>query len=114
MSVTKADKIKALTHVGLALFGERWKSALADALGAHPNTVGGWASGDRYPRQAYATKMRELLIKRQDDIREAISLLDGAYQGELEDEASKLESAVAETLAKLEAVRKRMGEYNGQ
>lgn len=40
---TAAD---ALCSAGKLLFGDRWKTALADALGVSPRTMKRWANGD--------------------------------------------------------------------
>lgn len=58
-----------LAAVGAALFGSRWKSELAQALGRHHDTVKGWASGKRSIPETVTKELHTLVNSRILDLR---------------------------------------------
>lgn len=53
-----------LREAGEALYGERWQSDLARALGVEVRTVQRWATGDRTPAPGVWADIRELVKQR--------------------------------------------------
>lgn len=57
-----------LREAGLLLYGDRWQTALADALAVNPRTVRAWYSG-RHPIQAGPWRgVVQLLLSRESQI----------------------------------------------
>lgn len=53
-----------LIEAGRALYGERWQSPLARALGVNERTVRGWLSGRSNPAPGVEDEIRRLLAER--------------------------------------------------
>jgi transcriptional regulator with XRE-family HTH domain len=69
--VTDSELIRA---IGEALFGTRWQTDVADALGVSSRTVRRWLTGEDQPRPDVWRELHALLTQRGQQIRE---LLDG-------------------------------------
>jgi helix-turn-helix protein len=69
--MTDAELIRA---IGEALFGTRWQTALADALGVTTRTIRRWLTGEDQPRPGVWRELHALLTERGQQMRE---LLDG-------------------------------------
>ncbi len=52
-----------LRSCGEALYGERWQSALATALGVTDRTVRRWVSGENEPPESVVAEIRDLALK---------------------------------------------------
>ena len=57
-----------IEEIGRALWGDRWQSEMARALGVHRDTVQDWAKRQYEFRPDIAEKLRELLIARRDEL----------------------------------------------
>lgn len=60
--------IDLLTRCAVALYGDRWQSALADALGVGDRRVREWVAGDRRPPQGIWSDIAMLLDDRRKQI----------------------------------------------
>ena len=54
----------SIDRVGKALYGRRWKTELADALGISKMSLRRYELGERNPPADLARRMRRLVIKR--------------------------------------------------
>lgn len=61
--------------VGEALFGPRWQTDLAGALGVSDRTMRRWAAGTDVPRVDVLTDLRRLVLSREDRLREVDNLI---------------------------------------
>jgi len=57
-----------LRRVGQALYGERWQSALAHALGVSDRRVRQWAASEGQPRPGVIAGMRRLVADRRAEL----------------------------------------------
>ena len=57
-----------LREAGILLYGDRWQSALADALGVRRDTVRRWGTRENIPEGAWRDIV-ELVFQRGDNIR---------------------------------------------
>lgn len=57
-----------LRRTGEALYGERWQSALARALGVSDRRVRAWAAGEGQPHPERWQDMRRLVEQRSDQL----------------------------------------------
>lgn len=67
-----------VTAAGSAMFGERWKDALAQAIGVARMTVHRWATGERSPGPEHWEAIGRLLDAHRDrikDVRRRVSSL---------------------------------------
>ena len=51
-----------IAHIGQALYGERWKSSLAERLGTSHKTVWTWATGKHKPSWQYYCALKRLAV----------------------------------------------------
>jgi DNA-binding transcriptional regulator YiaG len=65
-----------LRTVGEALFGERWQSALAEALSVNDRTVRRWVAGDIAPPTGIAESLLRIARSRSGEINKAVALLE--------------------------------------
>lgn len=65
-----------LVAVGQALYGTRWQSELARALGVSDRTVRGWISGRMEPRQGVYRDLLDLVRQRRDALSPLIPQLE--------------------------------------
>lgn len=57
-----------LRRTGEALYGERWQSALARALGVSDRRVRAWAAGEGEPHPRRWDDMRRLVLEHRDQL----------------------------------------------
>jgi hypothetical protein len=57
-----------LARVGQALYGERWQTQLARALGVADRTVRRWVAGEDAPRAGVWTDLLEILARHQAEL----------------------------------------------
>ena len=67
-----------LRAAGRLLYGDRWQTPLAQALGVNPRTVRGWFSGRRPPPDPERIKaeLRRLVEARATEIAESLECVD--------------------------------------
>jgi hypothetical protein len=56
--------VPLLVRCGRALFGDRWQTPLAEALGVNDRTMRRWVSGDAAIRTGIGTDLHRLLLER--------------------------------------------------
>ncbi len=66
--------------VGRALYGSRWQSELARALGVSDRTVRRWAAGQEQPKAGVYRDVLVLVRERRGQLGPLIPLLESAYK----------------------------------
>ena len=56
-----SDTARLIRRAGRALYGERWQSALAGALGVNIRTVRRWAAGQQEAPEAIVERLTNLI-----------------------------------------------------
>jgi hypothetical protein len=56
-----SDTARLIRRAGRALYGERWQSALAGALGVNIRTVRRWAAGQQEAPEAIVARLKNLI-----------------------------------------------------
>jgi hypothetical protein len=64
-----SDTARLIRRAGRAVYGERWQSALAGALGVNIRTVRRWAAGQQEAPAAIIVRLRELVRARIEELR---------------------------------------------
>jgi transposase-like protein len=67
--VTNLDKIRLL---GEALYGERWRRAVARDLGVDPRIVQRWTSGEYEPNDGHLADLKAIASQRLTAIKDAM------------------------------------------
>lgn len=69
---------ETLIAAGRALFGDRWQTDLAHAIGYSGRMIRRWAAGDADPPPAVQDQIRALIDRRVAELEEVRNLLDHA------------------------------------
>ena len=76
MALTRQERdLRLLDYVGTYLYGGRWQSALADAVGVNPRTVRGWIEGRTNVTLPIWDKLDALVSKKSQRMPEIIKML---------------------------------------
>lgn len=66
----QGERVQIIRRAGLALFGDRWQSELARALGVNDRTVRRWSAGEEEPRPGVCADLLQLVAERERELRD--------------------------------------------
>jgi hypothetical protein len=70
--MTEMDHAELIRTVGSKLWGSRWQTDMAQALGVNDRTVRRWVSGAEEPRSGVWTELIQILRERREELGKVI------------------------------------------